>query len=198
MDIIEKIKGFITDPTKTFNAVKQESLGEALKYYAIIAAVYSAILALMFAFMGAFLGSMMGLGNVGSMMGIGAGIGTAIILFIVFLLSSIIGAFIAGAIMHIFVYIVGGRKGISQTIKALMYGSTPTLLFGWIPFIGMLAGIWSLILEIIGIKELHELTTGKAIMAMLIPIILLIILAIIIAALVAAWFIPISSTRMYY
>jgi hypothetical protein len=196
MDIIEKIKGFLTDPAKTFNAVKQESLGEAIKYYAIIAAVYSAILALMFAFMGAFLGSMMGFGNAGRMIGAGAGIGTAIIFFIVFLLSAIIGAFIAGAILHIFVYIVGGRKGIAQTIKALMYGSTPTLLFGWIPFIGLLAGIWSLILEIIGIKELHELTTGKAIMAVLIPIILLIILAIIIAVLFAALFA--LSTRSYY
>ena len=187
MDFLEKVKGLLLEPSKTFDSLKDESLEEALKYYAIVAAVYSALFALIFVFAGSLFGSMMGYRNLGTMMGAGVGIGAAVVFFVMFMILAIAGAFIGGAILHIFVYIVGGRKGIVQTIKAGMYGSTPSLLLGWIPFIGMIAAIWSLIVEVIGIRQLHELTTGRAVLAMLIPIILAIILAAVLAALLIAY-----------
>jgi hypothetical protein len=190
VDFIEKVKGFLLEPSKTFDSLKEEPLEEAVKYYAIIATVYSAFLALLLAFAGNLVGTLMGFrfrgfffGNLGMMMGTGAGIGAAIILFVKFMIILIAGAFIGGAILHIFVYIVGGRRGIAQTIKAGMYGSTPSLLFGWIPIIGFIAIIWSLVAEIIGVRQLHELTTGKAILAVILPIILTIVLAVIVLAL---------------
>lgn len=97
----------------------------------------------------------------------------------------IIGVFIIGAIYHIGVYIVGGKKGIEQTIKALMYGQTPGLLLGWIPIIGIIAGIWSFVLYILGIRQLQEITTGKAILAVLIPIIIIVVLIVILAIIAA-------------
>lgn len=63
------------------------------------------------------------------------------------LLIGIIRAFIVGLILHIGVYIGGGRKGITQTMKAYMYGSSPNLLFGWISI---------LLLGRIPIVVLHE------------------------------------------
>jgi hypothetical protein len=187
MDFSEKVKGFLLEPSKTFDATKGENLNEAIKYYAVIAAIYSAIFAILLAFVGTLFGSMMGGRNLGMLMGAGAGAGAAIIFFVLFMILAIIGAFISGAILHIFVYIVGGRKGISQTIKAVMYGSTPGLLLGWIPIIGFIAGIWSLVLEILGIRQLQELTTGRAILAVLIPIIIIVILTIVIAAMFATY-----------
>ncbi len=186
MDFLEKVKGLLLEPSKTFDSLKDESLEEALKYYAIIAALYSALFALMFAFAGSLFGSMMGFGRLGTMMGAGVGIGAAVVFFVMFLILAIASAFIGGAILHIFVYIVGGRKGIVQTIKVGMYGSTPSLLLGWIPLVSIIAAIWSLIVEIIGIRQLHELTTGKAILAVLIPIMLVIILVMVLAALFVA------------
>lgn len=186
MDFTEKVKGFLLEPSKTFDAIKDEDLGEVIKYYAVIAAVYSVIFAVLFMFMGSLFGSMMGLQNLGMIFGAGAGIGGAVIIFVVFMLLAIISAFIGGAVLHIFVYVVGGRKGIAQTIKAVMYGSTPGLLLGWIPLIGSLAAIWSLVLEILGIRQLHELTTGRAILAVLIPIIIAVILAVVLAAIIAS------------
>jgi hypothetical protein len=187
MDFFEKVKGFLLEPSKTFDATKGENLDEAIKYYAVIAAIYSAILAVLLAFVGTLFGSMMGGRNIGMLMGAGAGAGGAIIFFVQFMIFAIIGAFVCGAILHIFVYIVGGRKGIEQTIKAVMYGSTPGLLLGWIPIIGFIAAIWSLALEILGIRQLHELTTGKAVLAVL--IIIAVILAVIIAALIPFMFV---------
>ena len=105
------------------------SLEGAVKYYICIAAVYSALFALMLGFAGSLFGSMMGFGNLGMMIGMGAGVGAAITFFVIFMIMAVAGAFIGGAILHIFVYIAGGRKGMTQTIKAGMYGSTASLLF---------------------------------------------------------------------
>ncbi len=185
MDFFEKVKGFILEPSKTFDATKGENLDEAIKYYAVIAAIYSAIFAVLFAFVGTLFGSMMGGRNLGMLMGAGAGASGAIILFVLFMIFSIIGAFVCGAILHIFVYIVGGRQGIAQTIKAVMYGSTPGLLLGWIPVVNIITAIWSIVLNILGIRQLHELTTGKAVLAVLIPFIIAVILTVIVAALIA-------------
>ncbi len=178
MDFFEKVKGFLLEPSKTFDATKGENLEEVIKYYAVIAAVYSAIFAVLLVFVGSLFGSMMGGQNLGMLMGAGAGASGAVIFFILFMIFSIIGAFIGGAFLHIFVYAVGGKKGLEQTIKAVMYGSTPGLLLGWIPIIGFIAGIWSLVLEILGIRQLHELTTGKAVLAVIIPLVIIIIVVV--------------------
>ena len=183
MDFFEKMKGLLLEPSKTFDALKEEPLVGAVKYYICIAVIYSAIFALMLGFAGSLFGSMMGFGNLGMMMGAGVGIGAAITFFVVFMIMAIAGAFIGGAILHIFVYIAGGRKGMTQTIKAGMYGSTASLLFGWLPIINIIAGIWSLVTEIIGIRQLHEITTERAILALVLPLIITFILAMVLAGL---------------
>lgn len=188
MDFIEKVKGFLLEPSKTFDALKEEPLEEATKYYAVLAALYSALLALLLTFAGNLAGPMMDFGNMGIMKEAGTGIGSAIIIFVALMIFLIAGAFIGGAITHIFVYIVGGRSGIVQTIKAGMYGSTPSLLFGWIPVIEFIVLIWSLAAEVIGIRQLHELTTWKAISVVILMIISAIILTIALAAVIAILF----------
>ncbi|MCX9014375.1 MAG: YIP1 family protein [Candidatus Methanoperedens sp.] len=188
MDFVEKAKGFLMEPSKTFDSSKEDTLEEAIKYYAVIVAVYSLLSTVVFAIaMTGSFGSMMGMGQLGTMMGVGAGIGGAVVLFVIMVVFGLIGVFISGAIVHIGVLIVGGKKGITQTIKAVMYGSTPGLLLGWIPLIGGLAGIWSLVLEVLGVRQLQEVTTGRAIIAVIIPLVIMVILVIIFAAVIAAF-----------
>ncbi len=166
--------------------MEEETIGEAIKYYAVIVAIYAVMSALLFSLV---FGSMFG--QLGTMMGGGATGGIA--MFMMLFIFGIIGLFISGAIFHIFVYIVGGRKGLSQTIKAVMYGSTPGLLFGWIPIIGMIAGIWSLVLEVIGIRQLHETTSGKAILAVVIMLVILGLFAFILAAVIATFVVGLTG-----
>jgi hypothetical protein len=71
-----------------------------------------------------------------------------------------------------------------QTIKAIIYGHTPRLLLGWIPFVGFIFMLWSLVLGILGIRELQEISTARAILAVAIAVMIPLILIIIIAA----WF----------
>jgi len=69
---------------------------------------------------------------------------------------------------------------LETTYKALAYSSTPGILLGWIPYVGFLAGIWGLVLAIIGIKEVYKIKTGQAVASVLvIPIVLILIFVII-------------------
>ncbi len=193
MEFVEKVKGILTEPSKTFDALKGETLGESIKFYAVIAAISAALNTLLFAL--AF-GTMFG--QLGTMMGASAGVAGAIVFFVILFIFGIIGAFISGAIFHIFVYLAGGRKGLTQTIKAVIYGSTPGLLIGWIPFIGMIGGLWSLVLEIIGIRQLHEMTTGRAVLAVVIMLVVLVVMTVLLAAVIAAFVFGLSSQGRGY
>ena len=46
----------------------------------------------------------------------------------------------------------------------------------------MLAGIWALALEILGVRELQEMTTGRAALAVILAILVIVIIMIAVAA----------------
>ena len=170
LSIGERIKGFLFSPSKTFDNSKEDTLGDALKYFAALLAIYAVLFSIMV--LVAFSAMSWIVGPWAAMMGLAAGPILAVAMLVLTFISGIIAVFIMGLWMHIWVYVVGGRKGVTQTIKALMYGATPSYLLGWIPFIGIIAGIWALIVEIIGIRQLHELSTGKAVLAFILAIII--------------------------
>jgi len=82
-----------------------------------------------------------------------------------------------------FVWLLGGRKDYFQTLKALIYGSTPGLLISWIPIIGFIGTLWTLILVTFGIQELQEMSTGRAVAAVILAIVIIMSIIILIAAL---------------
>lgn len=167
MKLGEKVKGFLFNPTATFNAVKTEALGEAFKYFLILLLIFSIILAALTAILGTAFTSL--LSPILPIPLLGAAVAIVAVLILIFsIVVGIIGAVISGLWFHIWVYLVGGRKGLTQTMKAVMYSYTPSLLLGWIPLIGLISTIWSIIIMIIGFRELHELSTGRAILAWLI------------------------------
>lgn len=79
---------------------------------------------------------------------------------------------IAGSIFaHLSVMIVGGNtKGFQGTFRAVSYSFSGSL-FGIIPIVGSTIGsIYILILAIIGIREGHGLSTGRAFLAVLLSV----------------------------
>jgi len=190
LSIVERIKGFLFSPSATFDASKEDTLGDAFKYFIVILAIYAVIVTIIVAAVLSvilnFLATTLPPGTLppeALMLGAGGGAVFAVTSFIQVFIGGIIGVFIIGLWTHIWVYLVGGRKGIEQTIKALMYGYTPGYLFVWIPVVNV---IWALIVGVIGIRQLHELSTGKAVLAVIIAIAIPIIIGIaIIAAFVA-------------
>ena len=82
-----------------------------------------------------------------------------------------IAILIGSAVLHLSLIIVrGNNHGYKTTFRAVSY-SYSGLIFGIIPFIGLFIGnIYVLILNIIGVREGHEISTGKAVLAVLLPV----------------------------
>ncbi|MCK5593042.1 YIP1 family protein [Candidatus Bathyarchaeota archaeon] len=188
MGFASKLRGFLGNPTVTFGAVKEDTLGVALKYALICLVIFGACTGLI---LGALVHLYFGIGewlfaDLPGYLGpaspsywlvVPMAIGLSIVGGMMFI-------FISGAWTHLWVYLLAGRKshGYVQTLKALAYGATPACLVGWVPFIGGLTGgIWALVVTIIGLRELHGMTTGRAVAACLLPavIVLVIILVLI-------------------
>lgn len=93
----------------------------------------------------------------------------------VFLLPVLItvALFIWSALAHLFLMLVGGaNRGYLATFKALCYTETSSLA-SLVPLCGdVLRGIWGIVLAVIGIREVHGTTTGKAALAVLLPAVL--------------------------
>jgi hypothetical protein len=162
-----KIWGFVRRPATTFREVKEETLGGALKYALICLVIFGVLAGIMLALLGDLL----------FLLGNGWLPDNPLLLIPEVIGFSVAGGmllvFIGGAWMHLWVHIFGGRRGhgYRQTLKALVYGATPLYMVGWVPFIGGVIGsIWAIVLTIIGLRELHGMTTGRAVGAALLAI----------------------------
>ena len=183
MDYFKLMKGFLLTPVKTFRTVRDTDLGDSLKYYLILLAINAVLSAIVSLAMASAVQTT--ITSIFTQAGIplpavtGAGvIGIALMMIIV----QFVLVFIGAAWLHVFVWLLGGRRGYLQTLKAIIFGSTPTMLFGWIPFIGFLAGLWSLVLGIFGLQELQNMTTLKAVLAIFFSVMIVILIAIAIAS----------------
>lgn len=194
----EKIKGFLLKPVETFRGVRDEEISPTLGYFIVLLIFYGLLSGIISA-----LGVMRN--PLPSMLNLGLGQADPVITFLTVFFSVVIVwlfmLLIWGLWLHLWVLVVGGRKGLWQTEKAVLYGSTPFLLIGWIPVIGLvLGGLWAIVLQILGIRELQELSTTKAILALIIPfviifVVLIMILAWLFVAVVSSGMVPIQYTQ---
>jgi hypothetical protein len=177
MNVLGKIRGFAFNPAKEFAASKEDALSDVFKYYVLLLAILAAILAIAVTAVVAMLGLPL-ISKFAPLLGAGAFVGIIAV--------GIIAAIYISVWLHIWVYLLGGRKGLKQTVKAITYGSTPCLVLGWVPGPNVIiAPIWSLLVVISGVMELHELSPGMAILAVILAILVpLIILGAVIATLV--------------
>lgn len=175
-EIFQKFKDITLNPVETFKNSRDEPLETSFIYFLAVIGVYSILSGIIsMLFVGLFSSFMPGM-NAGLIAGTSLMVGVFSI--IVGFIFSIIALIIGALILHIFVYILGGRKGLEQTIKASIYSCTPLALLGWIPFVSIIAIIWSFVLEALAVRELHEISTARAVLAVLIPLIILIVLII--------------------
>jgi hypothetical protein len=93
----------------------------------------------------------------------------------------IVAAIIVG-IVHLVAKLIGGQGTYGALFQVYGHGNG---LIGWtgvlaiIPILGQLiglaAGIWGVIVMIVSVREVHRMSTGKAVAAVLIPIVVLIV-----------------------
>ncbi len=172
-------KGFILNPVETFRRSGTDT--------PVAMFTYLGVLLLINAILSALVAAAVGFGSTNAP----AGMSAPVMVFLLVLIGGFILSLVAAAWIHLWVYLLGGRRGFLQTLAAVIYGGTPGQLLGWIPLIGIIASLWSLVLVVLGIRELQALGTAKAILAVAIAVIIPLALI-----LLAASYFMIGSTTM--
>lgn len=104
-----------------------------------------------------------------AILGMGMGIVFGVILTPVIIVCVM---FIGSGILHLCLMIVGGaKKPFETTFRVVCFSSGSTYLLAMVPVCGgMIAMLYNLVLECMGLARAHETEIGKAIMAVLLPI----------------------------
>jgi hypothetical protein len=94
-----------------------------------------------------------------------------------------IGLFVAAAIQQLLVRLIVGanNSGFGATFRVASYTQV-TSLVNWIPIVGPLLALYGLYLSIVGIREMHTTTTGKAALVILIPFAVVLLVALVVLA----------------
>jgi hypothetical protein len=98
-------------------------------------------------------------------------------------IAGAIGLFIAAAIQQLLVRLIVGpaNSGFGATFRVASYTQV-TSLVNWIPIVGPLIALYGLYLAIVGIRETHGTTTGKAALVILIPFAVALLVALVVLA----------------
>lgn len=95
--------------------------------------------------------------------------------------------FIMSGITHGLLFLFGGaRNGFQATFRVISY-SAVTALFNAIPVVGAVASLWGTYLAVVGVRETHETSTGKAAGAVLVPVVVPIVVS---TLLLGMWWMP--------
>jgi hypothetical protein len=168
---VETLVMVLTKPGEAFTVMKREGgLGEPL-IYALIGGCLGGIVSLLFS---------LGLQSVGffanrhdtfaAMTGMGVGSAAFIVLVPLFI---VIGLFIGSAIVHLCLMIVGGaNQSFETTFRVIAFSQGSTGPLQMIPICGgLIAGVWALVCNCIGLARAHETDTGRAVLAVFLPLI---------------------------
>ena len=102
----------------------------------------------------------------------GGAFGSLILLIILTPVAGAIALFVRAGVLHLLVALIikPQTTGFETTFRASTYSLMPVLL-AWIPILGpIICGIWSTVLAVLGIRDGHSTSTGKAAAVVLIPV----------------------------
>ena len=167
----ETLQMVLSKPGAAFTAMRREGgLGEPL-LYGLIGGSFGFIVYFVYNLAFQSLGMFANRNNPFTHL-IGAGIG-GIFLIVCAPLFVLIGIFVGSAILHVCLLLVGGaRQSFETTFRVVCFagGSVNPLLV--IPFCGgLIVGIWKIVLYCIGLARAHETDTGRAVLAVFLPLI---------------------------
>jgi hypothetical protein len=167
---IETLTMVLTRPAEAFGVMKREGgLGEPLIYALIggcLGGIVSALFSLGFQSIGLFTDKN---NSLAAMTGMGIGFGTIILLPLLI----VIVLFIWSGLAHLCLMIFGGANQSFETtfrVFAFTQGSAGPLQI--IPLCGgLISGIWTIVCNCIGLARAQETDTGRAVLAVLSPLI---------------------------
>ena len=162
----------LLDPSQSFRTMRREGgLGRPLAFGIIgtlAGGIVTAIYQLLFSMMGAGFG---GLEAVQEQAIIGL-FSTGCFVIVIPLLT-VLSMFVAAGIYHLMLLLLGAAaRPFETTMRVVAYGTGSTSLLNFVPICGGFIGvIWGIVVAIIGLAQAHEISTGKAAAAVLIPVV---------------------------
>jgi len=101
-------------------------------------------------------------------------IGLFVFTLIFFPIFLALGIFVSAGITHLSLLLLGGAKqSFETTLRVVCFSIGSTALFQLLPICGSsIYLIWNLVGQCIGIAKAHEISTGKAVAAVLLPLVL--------------------------
>ncbi len=173
--IIETVKAVLMEPTRTFSTMKREGgLQDPLIFNLIVASTGGIVFQIIFGMIQMAVPGMLAnqSGQAAGAAVAGGLIGMVIGVFMV-PVQVAIGAFVGAAILHgSLLLLKSAPRPFETTFRALNYGYGALGALYLIPIIGWLALVpWSLVVIIIGVARAQEISTGKAALAVFLPVI---------------------------
>jgi len=106
--------------------------------------------------------------------GIAVGLGMLLVMgvlyFVLTPITILMQVVMGGGLTHLSLKLIGGANApFEATLRVAAYAQSPQIL-AFVPILGPLAGWgWGLVLQIVGVKEMHETDWGRAVLAVFLP-----------------------------
>jgi hypothetical protein len=182
--LIQTAREVLLNPVNFYRSIRRAGDFVNPLVFAIICALISAVIGGILAFI-----ISLATGN-----GFGGSLGSLIANIILIPIGTAIGLFVGAAIYHLLVLLLirPSHAGYEATFRVVAYAAVLQLL-SWlvfIPILGILVaiaiGIYNVVLTVIGIREVHATTTGRAVAVVLLPVVVFGLLAILLVGAILA------------
>jgi hypothetical protein len=181
---VRTVQGVLLSPVAFFRGIARQ--GDFLN-----PAIFALICALISALLGGIISLAISPFFAGPGDTAGEALASGLVAFIVTLILSpiytAVALLIGAGIYHLLVFLLvrPGNAGFEATFRVVCYVAAVQLI-SWIPIVNIVAGIYAIVLSVLGIREVHNTTTGKALLVVLIPVVVLLLIVLIIGAAIAA------------
>ena len=184
-----------TDPVQSFVGTVRDLVTRPAGFFRGIARrgdyvnplIFALVCTMISAAIGGFLGILyatVGIGDAGVSEAIGAFVASMFFTPII----SAIALFVCAGVLHLLVALIikPAGTGFEATFRVVSYTSV-TQLASWVPVLGpLVAFVASIALSIVGIREVHETSTGRAALVVLIPAAIALLVALFLIVVVGA------------
>lgn len=163
---IETVRLALTDPRRFFATMRLEGGLQAPVIFAVIGMVIGAVAGAIYSWMGP--AGPFGMGWPAGDASAGAGF---VAILLLGLGLGILGLFIGAGIFHLMLSLLGAvRQPFEATLRVVAYAGGATALMQLVPFCGGIVGaLYALVLYVVGLQQVHECDTPKALIAVLAP-----------------------------
>jgi hypothetical protein len=165
------MEDLLSQPEKFFKNHAKDKPAKAVKYLMFWAMLPAFILIVLEGFLGVKVGAWLNLSTWLAPLALGGttmtGLSLAIARGFFTWLGTCIGVFVTAVVAHAVIRVFDGKGHFGRTLNSIAYGASPAYAFGWLPLFGVIFALYSIILQVVAIRETHNLDFATSAVTML-------------------------------